>query len=184
VTRSSCAARAPWHGEFRSIKHPLRASELSEQLRIWRWLHRDEVGAALVEPQALRNDDGSWTLRLDGAGGGDDLHRQVRSATAGRKPRFRSAAPQLRTRSPTAMNFWAATNLAGEPAPAAAGALQTWRTPVLPPGDWHFKVKILGDRRLGSPVAVGMSSGNAPHGSGTRVATGIDAPGVEARSTR
>jgi hypothetical protein len=131
-----------WRGTFRVSASAARVRAL-EQLRIWRWLHRDEIGAALVEPQAAHNADGSWTLRWTVPAGATEYIVKY-----GPRPLVENLGfdPIRRTfgRDPaTAMNFWAATNLAGEPTPGAAGTQETWRTPVLSPGDWHFKIKIL-----------------------------------------
>jgi hypothetical protein len=112
-------------------QHPLRASELPEQLRIWRWLHRDETGALLVDPQAERNADGTYTLRWTAPAGAAEY-----IAKYGPRPLVENLGfdPMLRTfriGPSTAMNFWAATNLTGEPVPGPAGRMETMRTPVL-----------------------------------------------------
>jgi hypothetical protein len=138
-------------------QHPLRASELPEQLRIWRWLHRDEVGAVLLEPQTTRHDDGSWTLRWTVPAGATSYIVKYGPRPLVEHLGFDPVRRVFHSDPATAMNFWAATNLAGEPTPGRAGSVETWRTPVLPPGAWHFKVKVLADRPIGSATTLGMS---------------------------
>jgi hypothetical protein len=133
-------------------QHPLRAAEIPTQVRLYRWLHRGETGALLVEPRATRNADGTWTLRWPAPAGA-----RAYIVKYGPKPLvenldFDQMTRTFRVDPAGAMNFWAATNLAGEPGPGPAGTTETWRTPVLPPGAWYFKVKVLLDRPAG-PLA-------------------------------
>ncbi len=129
-------------------QHPLRASELSTHARIYRWLHRDETGALLLHPDARPNADGTWTLYWRAPAGARSY-----AVKYGAKPLVESLGFDAVTRTfsidpATAMNFWAATNLSGEPLPGLAGMPQTWTTPVLPPGTWNFALRVFGDRPL------------------------------------
>jgi hypothetical protein len=129
-------------------QHVLRGSELSTHARIWDWLHRDSMGAALLEPNTARNADGSYTLRWVAPPG---AHTYI--VKYGAKPLvenlgFDAVARVFRTEPSAAMNFWAATNLSGEPAPGPEGTIEVFRTPVLPAGNWYFKVKVLADRPI------------------------------------
>jgi len=161
-----CARRLAWR--VAQDSHPLRASELATQVRIHRWLHRGATSALLVAPRVERHQDGSATLEWRSSPGARSVvvkyggKRLVE--TLGFDPLRRTFAVDTAT----AMPFWAATNLCGEPTPAPAGTLQRWRTPVLPPGEWSFAVKLLGDGRLrgtGTPVA--PSPADAQSGAGT-----------------
>jgi len=129
-------------------QHALRASELSEQLRIWRWLHRNECGAELLDPAVARNADGSYTLQWRAPAGAREYIVKY-----GRKPLVENLGFDARTRTfrndpALAMNFWAATNVQGEPSPGAEGTLESYRTPVLGPGPWSFRVKVLARQPL------------------------------------
>jgi hypothetical protein len=126
-------------------QNALRGSELSTHVRIHCWLHRHERGATFLDSVATPNADGSWTLRW----------KAPHNAAAyivkyGRRSLVETLEFDQLTRTYTvdpdsAMNFWAAINLPDEPAPAQPYALQTYTTPVLPPGPWHFRVKVLLD---------------------------------------
>jgi hypothetical protein len=128
-------------------QHELRASELSTHIRIHAWLHRDRTAIDLIEPDAERNLDGSWTLRWRVPRG---ARRYV--IRVGRKPLvanldFDQATRTYRIDPRNAMNLWAAENLADEPRPLPAGHLQEWRTAVLPEGWDHFAVQVFRNGR-------------------------------------
>jgi len=152
-------------------QHALRASELSTHARIYRWLNRERVGALLVEPEARRNGDGSWTLRWQAPAGA-----RAYIVKYGARPLVRHLGFDAVTRTfaidpATAMNFWAAGNLAGEPEPSLSGALETWTTPVLPAGDWHFGVTVLGERPLVPTPPSALRIEGPPRASGPRPST-------------
>ena len=151
--------------------HRLRASEPATHAGIYRWLHRDDTSALLIAPRVERHDDGSATLAWRSPPGAAEVVVKYGHKRLVETLDFDPVRRAFGVDSATAMPFWAARNLAGEPAPLAAGELQTWRTPPLPPGDWFFAVKILGDGRLrgsGTPVAPGSSNRGA--------ASGVQAP--------
>jgi hypothetical protein len=126
-------------------QNELRGSELWTHVRIHCWLHRHEHGAALLDPDVTANADGTWTLQW----------KAPHNAAAyivkyGPRPLVETLEFDQLTRTfavdpDSAMNFWAATNLPDEPEPVHPYELQTYTTPVLPPGPWHFRVKVLLD---------------------------------------
>jgi hypothetical protein len=133
-----------------TYQHELRWSELSTHIRISRWLHRGESGAVLLNPNVQNNGNGTYTLQWTAPA---DAHEYI--VKYGVKPMVENLdfdqVSRTYTHNPaTTMNFWAATNLAGEPNPGAEGTTETFTTPVLPGGTWHFKVKAL----LGSEAVV------------------------------
>ena len=144
-------------------QHPLRASELSTHVRIYRWLHRDQAGALLLRPDARLNANGTWTLHWRAPAGA-----RAYAVKYGAKPLVESLGFDAVTRTfsidpATSMNFWAATNLSGEPAPGPAAGLETWTTPVLPPGTWNFAVRVFGDRPLQAATGPGLRLDAPPH---------------------
>jgi len=143
-------------------QHLLRGSELSTHLRIYRWLHRDEVGAALLDPQVRRNANGSYTLTWKAPAYASEYIVKYGPRPLVENLGFDQAARRYRIDPATAMNFWAATNLQGEPTPGAAGATETFTTPILPAGTWSFKVKAQTDARR--PLLLPLGSLHGPAG--------------------
>lgn len=131
-------------------QHELRASELSTHVRLHTWLHRDGSGALFVDPQATRNGDGSYTLRWTTPPGAREFIVKYGSKPLVENLGFDPTTRQFHYDPAAAMNFWAATNLAGEPAPGAAGTSNVLTTPPLGAGTWYFKVKVLTERGNGA----------------------------------
>jgi hypothetical protein len=146
-----------WHVlEYQS---QMRGSEIPTHVTIYTWLHRAEMGAVSLDPQVRRNDDGSFTLQWTAP----EAARQY-IVKYGPLPLVENLGFDQRTRTfavdpTTALNFWAATNVSGEPAPGAAGSLETFTTPKLSAGDWHFAVKALTGRS--SSLDVGETPADA-----------------------
>jgi hypothetical protein len=84
----------------------------------------------------------------------------------------------------TVMNFWAATNLAGEPTPGTPGTLETYTTPKLPAGDLHFAVKVLTERPGGADEGQTQAGDEAPSSEPGRHAVGRARRGAEAEAPR
>ncbi|MFQ5599420.1 MAG: hypothetical protein ACE5G2_02570 [Candidatus Krumholzibacteriia bacterium] len=124
-------------------QHRLRASELSTHVRIHRWIHRDEVGALLIEPDVQPNADGSYALRWTAPTGAREYIVKYGPRPLTENLDFDQLARTYRFDPQEWMNFWAATNVSGEPPPGPAGTQESYTTPVLPPGTWFFKVKAL-----------------------------------------
>jgi hypothetical protein len=149
--------------------HPLRASEPATHVRIYRWLHRDAASALLVAPQVEPHADGSYTLKWRSPPGARTVVVKYGTKRLVETLDFDPVRRTFAADTAAAMPFWAATNLHGEPPAPAAGGMQTWRTPPLPPGRRFFAVKLLGDGRLrGSGTPVAPSDPNAATGAGIR----------------
>lgn len=121
----------------------LRGSELQTHVRISCWLTRKETGAAFIDPDVHANPDGTWTLEWNAPHGA-----QAYIIKYGRLPLvenldFDQVQRSYRVAPDVAMNFWAAHNLPGEPRPGAAGTHERYTTPVLPGGNWQFRIKVL-----------------------------------------
>jgi hypothetical protein len=125
----------------------LRGSELSTHLRIYRWLHRDEVGALFVHPQVRANGDGSYTLQFPAPAGAREYIVKYGPRPPVENLGFDQQTRTYRVDPANAMNFWAASNLAGEPRPGPKGSLETFTTTTLPAGHWYFEVKVLTDKQ-------------------------------------
>ena len=156
-------------------QHPRRGSELSTHVRIYRWLHRDESGAVLLDPEAQRNDDGSYTLTWPAPAGAHQYIVKYGPRPLVENLGFDPATRRYRVDPKRAMNFWAASNLPGEPAPGPAGSLESLTTPPLRAGTWCFKVKVLIESppttEAAQPLPLG-ESGAGKQGT-TRAATSL-----------
>ncbi len=148
-------------------QHPLRASELATHACIYRWLHRAESGAVLLAPRALRNADDTWTLSWTVPVGARETIVRYGAKPLVDNLGFDPVRRAFRTDPTRAMNVWAATNLAGEPAPGRDGTIESWRTPALPHASWVFAVQVLTDR---TPGGEDLRSDNNDAPSGTTVA--------------
>lgn len=133
-------------------QHELRASELSTHVRLHTWLHRAESGAVYVDPQVTRNGNGSYTLRWATPPGARESIVKYGSKPLVENLGFDASTRQFHFDPATSMNFWAAKNVSGEPAPGAVGSANVFSTPPLGAGPWYFKVKVL-TNRAESPVA-------------------------------
>jgi hypothetical protein len=134
----------------------LRGSELSTHLRIYRWLHRTEVGAEYVDPVVRSNPNGTYTLTWTAPVGAREYIVKYGAKPLVENLGFDQAARTYRVDPGLAMNFWAGTNLSGEPEPWLRGALESYTTPDLPAGTWYFKVKVLTSAaRARTPIPIG-----------------------------
>jgi hypothetical protein len=152
--------------------HRLRGSELATHVRIHRWLHRDDASAILLAPRVERHTDGSVTLGWRAPPGGREVVVKYGPKRLVETLGFDPVQREFAIDPASAMPFWAAHALQGEPAALPGGGSQSWRTPPLPPGEWFFAVKILGDGRLrgaGTPVA--------PSDPGAAPGPGVQSPG-------
>jgi hypothetical protein len=102
-----------------------------------------------MEPDATENPDGSWTLTWTAPEDASEYIVKYGEKTLVENLDFDQVTRKYRINANNHMNFWAATNVQGEPTPGAAGTQETWTTPVLPAGNWKFGVKAL----LRSPAA-------------------------------
>lgn len=124
-------------------QHFLRGSELATHARIFDWLHRNEIGAVLLDPEVQRNTNGSYTLRWTAPSRAREYIVKY-----GERPLVENLSFDQRTRRyqvdpATAMNFWAAKNVAGEPEAGPVGQQVAYTTPVLPSGNWSFRLRAL-----------------------------------------
>ena len=147
-------------------QHWLRASELSTHLRIYRWLHRNEVDVDFIRPTSppVRNSNGSYTLRWTAVPGASEYIVKGGPEELVENLGFDPVSRVFLTDPAQRMNFWAARNFAGEPTPGAAGTVETFTTPVLPAG-WHFAIKALAKQSLFEPGNLPLGEVRLPTGS-------------------
>jgi hypothetical protein len=164
-------------------QHELRGSELATHARIHVWNERDSRGAVLVEPTVQVNGDGTCTLQWTAPNDAFSYQVKYGDRILVNNLEFDQINRTYAYDPSQYMNFWAANNLQGEPTPAPAGTQESWTTPVLPAGNWHFAVRALVGHAINTtppPPIVRVSGFEATESAnGVRLSWGLSAATIE-----
>jgi PcRGLX-like protein central beta sandwich domain len=156
-----------------TYQHWLRNSELSQQVRIYDWIHREQIGAQYITPAVSKVGD-RYTLTWTAPDRATSYVVKAAAHSMIEQVRFDPVARTFIDDPHGFTNFWAARNFAGEPTPGAPGTPETFTTPPLPAGTWYFAVKALtrplddmplGDVHLPGGPRPGQPPAGPPRGS-------------------